>query len=117
MKILHIKRLYLPALSIVAVVILLLILMSISTYRNLNREKEMALQSLHRQGLALIHSLEAGARTGMMMPMWGEDSVGRLIQETARDSNIAYVFLVDKQGQIVHHSDISQEGGVNHDRW
>jgi len=112
MKILNIKKLYLPALSIVAVVILLLILMSISTYRNLNREKEMALQSLHRQGLALIHSLEAGARTGMMMPMWGEDSVSRLIQEAARNSNIPYVFLVDKQGQIVHHSDISQEGNT-----
>lgn len=108
MKILHIKRLYLPALSIVAVVLLLLILMSISTYRNLNREKEMALQSLHQQGIALIRFLEAGARTGMMMHMWGEDSVGRLIQEAARNSNIAYVFIVDKQGQIVHHSDISQ---------
>ncbi len=110
MKILNVKKLYLPALSIVAVVLVLLILMSISTYRNLNREKEMALQSLHRQGMALIRSLEAGARTGMMMHIWGEDSIGQLIQETARDSDIAYVFLVDKQGQIVHHSDISQEG-------
>ena len=110
MKILNVKKLYLPALSIVAVVLVLLILMSISTYRNLNREKEMALQSLHRQGIALIRSLEAGARTGMMMHMWAEDAVGQLIQETARDRNIAYLFLVDKQGQIVHHSDISQEG-------
>jgi two-component system sensor histidine kinase HydH len=41
--------------------------------------------------------------------MWGEDSVGRLIQETTRDSNVAYVFIVDKQGQIVHHSGISQK--------
>ena len=44
------------------------------------------------------------------MHIWGEDSIGQLIQETARDSNIAYLFLVDKQGQIVHHSDRSQEG-------
>ena len=62
MKILNVRKLYLPALSIVAVVLVLLILMSISTYRNLKREKEMALQSLHRQGIALIRSLEAGAR-------------------------------------------------------
>ena len=110
MKILQIKKLYLPALSIVAVVILLLVLMSILTYRNLNREKIMALQSLHQQGIALIRALEAGARTGMMMPMWGEDSVGRLIQEIAKDSNIAWVILVDNQGQIAHHSDTSQEG-------
>ncbi|MGD8296623.1 MAG: ATP-binding protein [Desulfobacterales bacterium] len=115
MKILKVKKLYLPALSIVAVVLLLLILMSISTYRNLNREREMALQALHRQGTTLIRSLEAGARTGMMIHRWAEDSVGRLIQETTRDSYVAYVFIVDNQGQIVHHSGISQK--INSDPW
>ncbi len=110
MKILKKKKLYLPALSIVAIVMLLLILMSILTYRNLNREKEVALQSLQQQGTALIRALEAGARTGMMMPMWEEDSVGRLIEEIAKDSDIAWVLLVDNQGQIAHHSDVSQVG-------
>ena len=70
MRILPIKKLYLPALSIVAVGILLLILISISTYRNLDRQKAVAMSFLHRQGEALILSLEASARTGMKTLMW-----------------------------------------------
>ena len=64
MQIFPIKKLYLPALTIVAVVFLLLVLVSISTYRNLGREKTQALHFFYRQGVALLRSIEAGARTG-----------------------------------------------------
>jgi len=110
MRILPIKKLYLPALSIVAVVFFMLILISISTYRNLDREKSMALHFLYRQGVALIRSLEASARTGMKSLMWQEISLGSLMQETAKDNDIAYVYLVDGHGKIVHHSDPSKQG-------
>ena len=76
---------YLPALSIVAVVFLLLVLVSISTYRNLNREKTQALHFFYRQEVALLRSIEAGARTGMKSLMWQEISLGNLLQETAKD--------------------------------
>ncbi len=101
---------YLPAVSIVAVVLLLLVLIGISTYRNLDREKRTALGFVHRQGLALLRSLEAGARAGMVMPMWGEDAIRSLIQETGKNEDIAYVYLYDEEGMIVHHSDLSQAG-------
>jgi two-component system sensor histidine kinase HydH len=110
MQILPIKKLYLPALSIVAVVFLMLVLISISTYRNLDREKSMALHFLYRQGVALIRSLEASARTGMKSLMWQEISLGSLLQETAKDNDIAYVYLVAGHGKIVHHSDPSKQG-------
>jgi two-component system sensor histidine kinase HydH len=110
MRILHIKKLYLPALSIVAVVFLLLVLISISTYRNLDREKSMALHFLYRQGVTLLRSIEASARTGMKTLMWQEVSLGNLMQETAKDNDIAYVFLMDGHGTITHHSDPSKEG-------
>ncbi|UCD80233.1 MAG: PAS domain-containing protein [Desulfobacterales bacterium] len=113
MRIFPIKKMYLPALSIVAVVFLLLILISISTYRNLDREKSMALHFLYRQGVALIRSLEASARTGMKSLMWQEISLGSLMQETAKDHDIAYVYLVDGYGKIVHHSDPSKQGSVS----
>lgn len=112
MRILHVKKLYLPALSIVAVILLLLALISISTYRNLDREKTMALKFLHNQGLALLHSLEAGARAWMLLPMWQEDSVNNLILESGKNEEIAYVYLVNKEGIIVHHSDPEQNGKV-----
>jgi two-component system sensor histidine kinase HydH len=110
MRILPIKKLYLPALSIVAVVLLLLILISISTYRNLDREKSMALHFLNRQGVALIRSIEASARTGMKSLMWQDISLGSLLQETAKDKDIAYVYLIDGNGKIIHDSDPSKKG-------
>jgi two-component system sensor histidine kinase HydH len=110
MRILPIKKMYLPALSLVAVVFLLLVLISVSTYRNLNREKVRALHSLHQQGVALLRSIEASVRTGMKMLMWQEVSLGSLLQETAKDQGIAYVMLVDEHGNIVHHSDPKKKG-------
>jgi len=110
MRILSTKRLYLPALSIVAVVFLLLVLISISTYRNLDREKTMALQFLYRQGMTVILSIEAGARAWMMLPMWQDDSIGSLIRETGKNVDIAYVYLMDQNGNVVHHSSPAQSG-------
>ena len=110
MKILLRKRLYLPAITIIAVVLLLLLLIGISTYRNLDHAKKTALKFTHRQGLTILRALEAGARAGMMMPMWNEDSIGSLVQETGKSEDIAYVYLIDSQGTVVHHSTPSLEG-------
>ncbi len=110
MRILRLKRLYLPALSILAVVLLLLILISISTYRNLERQEKTVLTFVHQQSLAILHTLEAGARSGMVMNPWEKDSIGNLILETGKDENIAYVYLIDSQGTVVHHSNPSFEG-------
>jgi two-component system sensor histidine kinase HydH len=110
MQILHLKKFYLPALSLVAIIFLLLVLISISTYRNLDREKTRALNFLHRQGVTLLRSIEASARTGMQSLMWQEVSLGKLLQETTKDDEIAYVYLIDGHGLILHHSDPLKEG-------
>jgi two-component system sensor histidine kinase HydH len=110
MQILHLKKLYLPALSLVAIIFLLLVLISISTYRNLDREKTRALHFLHRQGVTLLRSIEASARTGMQSLMWQEVSLGKLLRETTKDNEIAYVYLIDGHGLILHHSEPSKEG-------
>jgi two-component system sensor histidine kinase HydH len=104
------KKLYLPAFSIIAVVSLLLVLIGISTYRNLNREKQRVLSFVHRQGLTLIHALEAGTRSEMIMHIWQKDMVASLIREAAKSDDIAYIYLSDGKGQIIHHSDPSHEG-------
>jgi two-component system, NtrC family, sensor histidine kinase HydH len=101
MKFLRTKKLYLPALTIIAVVLILLVLISISTYRNLDREERSAMLFLHSQGVSLLRALEAGARTGMMMST--EDSVGQLIRETAKDESVAYLYMLDDKGQLLHH--------------
>ena len=56
------KKTYLTALPIVAVVLLMLILIGIYTYRNLNREKKRAMEFAYGHGWAVLRSLEPGVR-------------------------------------------------------
>jgi len=37
------------------------------------------------------------------MSMWEEDSVGQLIRETAKDESVAYLYMLDDKGQLLHH--------------
>jgi two-component system, NtrC family, sensor histidine kinase HydH len=104
------RQLYLTALAILLVVMLLLVVISVSTYRNLNRERNAAMQTAHRQALTLINALEAGARAGMMMQMAGKDAIGNLVHETGRSGDINYLYLVNASGEVVHHSIPSLEG-------
>ncbi len=110
MRVLQFKRMYLPALSILAVVLLLLILIGVSTYRNLDREEKTVLKFVHQQGLTLLHALEAGARTDMMMPRRHKDTIALFIQEAGKNNDIAYIYLIDSRGIVVHHSNSSLEG-------
>ncbi len=110
MKIFPPKKLYLPAYSIIAIICILLVLISISMYRNLDREKKTAMTFVHRQGLTLLRALEAGARTGIMMNIWKEDTVGILIQQVAQNEDIAYIYFFDQKGIIIHHTDTSLKG-------
>ena len=110
MKFFHKRKLYVPALSIVALVISLLLVIGISTYRNIDREKKTQLNFIYRQGLILLRAIEAGARSGLVMPMWGGDSVARLLHETGKDESIAYIYLVNAQGLVLHHSMPSLRG-------
>ena len=62
------RQLYLTALSILVFVLLLLVFISISTYHNLNRERNAAMETVRRQALTLINALEAGARAAGRHP-------------------------------------------------
>jgi two-component system sensor histidine kinase HydH len=104
------KRLYLTAISILAVVLLLLVFISISTYRNLNRERDAAVETVRRQALTLINAFEAGARAGMMMQMAGKDAIGNLIHEIGRSGDVNYLYLTNAAGEVIHHSIPSLEG-------
>ena len=104
------RQLYLAALAILMVVLILLVIISVSTYRNLNRERNAAMQTVRRQALTLINALEAGARAGMMMQMAGKDAIGNLVHEIGRSGDINYLYLVNAAGEVVHHSIPSLEG-------
>jgi two-component system sensor histidine kinase HydH len=44
--------------------------------------------------------------------MWQEVSFGSLLQETAKSKDIAYVYIIDEHGTIVHHSDPLKTGVI-----
>ncbi len=104
MQLIQPKKLYLPALSIVLMVLMLLVFIGFSTYRNLHRARTNALGFVHREGVALLHAIEAGTRAWMMTPMWQQDSIERLIVETGRNEDITYLYLIDSEGRVLYHS-------------
>ena len=104
MLIQQVKKLYLPAISIIVVVLVLLVVIGISTYHNLNRDRQMALDYLERHGRMLLLALEAGARSAMTLDGIHEDPIGGLLAEFARNEDVAYIYLSDKQGQLVHYA-------------
>lgn len=104
MKLFPAKRMYVPALTIVGVAALLLLTISISTFRNLHTEKTKQMGSLLTQGTMLIKVLEAGERAGMLMPMWGQDEFEKLIIEIGKLEDVEYIYLVNKDGTVGHHS-------------
>lgn len=98
-----------PWIVIAAAVILLLVVVTLAV-RNINREKQHMSQILSEKGGALIKAFEAGARTGMMGMMWGGNQVQRLLEETARQPDIIYLMVADRDGRVLAHNDRSQIG-------
>jgi two-component system sensor histidine kinase HydH len=92
-----------------AAAILLLVVVTLAV-RNINREKQHMSQMLSEKGAALIKAFEAGARTGMMGMMWGGNQVQRLLEETARQPDILYLMVADRDGRILAHNERSLIG-------
>ncbi len=93
--------LYKPALTIIAMVLVLLAVIVVSTYRNLQREENNALTSVHRLGRVILKSIETGARSGMMMHGMGQADITHLVTALAGDPNIAYFYILGDRDAIV----------------
>ena len=83
------------------------------TLQNISKEREYVVRLLTEKGSALIRSIEAGTRTGMMGMRGGGFRVQRLISETAQTPDIVYLMVTDATGNIVAHSD-EEEIGKTH---
>lgn len=71
---------------------------------NFNREKKYMGQLLEEKGSALIRSFEAGSKTGMMGLFGNEAHLQTLLEETASQGDISYIFIVDNTGEILAHN-------------
>ncbi len=76
--------------------------LAINTMRNQSREQKIMEGFLLDEGLTLIRSFEAGARTTMMHDMMGtEPPIQTLITETAKTKRIAYIVITTEKGQVI----------------
>jgi two-component system sensor histidine kinase HydH len=109
MKILQYKKMYLPALSIVAAVSLLLVLIGISTYRNLNRDKMKAMESVYSHGISMLRSVEIVSKAGKSFSTHRKDIVDNIIQDTAKEKDVAYIYLADAKKILTQYPIYSKE--------
>jgi two-component system sensor histidine kinase HydH len=89
---------------------ILLIVVIVLAVQNTNREERYMSELLTTKGAAMIRTVEAGARTGMMGMSWGGRQVQRLLEETARLPDVLFMAVVDKDGIIVADSDPAKIG-------
>jgi two-component system sensor histidine kinase HydH len=95
------KSLYLPALVIVATVLTLLIVIAISTYRNISRDRERAEDFVLREGLVIIRAIEAAVRADLSSSRPVVSRIQRIVGELSREPSVAGLLLFDGKGEIV----------------
>ncbi len=104
MKISQPRKLYVPAMIIVAVVLTLLVFIGFSTYWNLHHARSNALKFVHQRGVATIQIIETSIRS-----LWGtcaskEESIDQLIKEVGENEYVVYAYMVNKEHEILHRS-------------
>lgn len=97
---------------ILGIVCILAMILAVLAVRNVNHDKEFMTRTLLSQGDVLIHSIEAGSRTGMRGKGWGRNQHQVLLQEMAQQSGVLYIALMDEHGKILVHSDPEPANGL-----
>ena len=93
------KSLYLPAVIIVAAVFTLLIVIAVSTYRNIGRDRHRAEDSLLREGFIVIRAIEASIRAeSAASPDIAR--IQKIVEEISREPSITAILLFDGEGKI-----------------
>ncbi len=95
---------------LIGTIIVLLPIFTYMTLDRVNRHKVQSTRLLYEKSMALIKAFEAGTRTGMMNKGWDGESLEILLLETASLPDIAYLFIADREGKILIHSDTAKTG-------
>ncbi len=95
---------------IIGSVAILLAIVIVQASQNFSREKKYMSRILSEKGIALIKTVEAGARTGMMGMQWGGRQVQTLLEETSRLHDVLFLAVVDQNGSVLAHSDKARVG-------
>ena len=90
--------LFFPAVTLTVLTITLTVILAISTYRNLHRERTQMEESITREGVALLRLFE----TVLQSRDYGDSErvaeVQQLVSAAAPNENIAYIYYVQSTG-------------------
>ena len=81
------------------------VIIAITTYRDIQREKEYGFETLKNKGITLAFSLQSSIRINVTDLKDGNKFILKLIEKAHNEPNIAYVALVDDKDIILAHSD------------
>lgn len=93
--------------TIVAIVLCLLIVIAVSTYRNISRERGRTEDFLLREGLAILRAIEAGVRAENSSTQPEMAHLQKLIDGVSQEPGIARILLFDAEGNIVASGPVS----------
>ncbi|MFC0228565.1 ATP-binding protein [Serratia aquatilis] len=94
----------LPVWIVLGSVAMLLGIIITLAIKDLQRGREVELQTLREKSAVLILSFESSARTGMGM-RWREDQRQALLEEMAYQPGVLYIAITDRSGRILAHTD------------
>ncbi len=94
------RALSLPVLGFILASLLLASVLAVLTGLNLNREQQFMEKFLLQEAETLVRAFEAGARASMMMDS-ANGNLATLVTETTREKNVAYILILDEQGQTI----------------
>jgi two-component system sensor histidine kinase HydH len=95
------KKMYIPALSIAATILLLLLFIGVSTYRNFNRDRSAMRSFLDRQGSALFKSIEAAVEMNNSS-LGDAPGISKLIRKISEIDDVAYIYISGSSGGIIY---------------
>ncbi len=98
------RILYFPAVTLTALTFTLTVVLAISTYRNLHREREQMEASLMREGVALLRLFETVVHTDCDNLREEVSHVQQLAAAVAPNDDVAYLYLFDSGGTILAHT-------------
>ena len=109
----HTLRILLSGFSpwiIIGAAAVLLPIVAMMTMENINRQKTQSIRVMMAKGAALIRSFEAGTRMGMRGDHGSGFRLQHLLEETAAQPDIAYLFVVAVDGTVIAHSQSERVG-------
>ena len=97
------RRLYIPAMSIAVIVLILFMVIGVSTYRNLNRDRSTIVTFVERQGLGVLKSIEAGIELSRSSLSDNPD-IERLFSKISEIDDVSYIYITGSDGKVIYRS-------------